>query len=176
MYWSGLVWTRVWHDLLLSAIPAMSADSVVLEIGSGRVPLEISGCNYISVDLKRVVRFPGVIGSAEALPVRSDIADMVVGSRILCSVQSISATLLEIARVMKPGGIYVGLEHCKDPWLVFVGYQNVRNLFRARRGLCRLGVDVCSELSLAGFDFSIRRTPLPLNPVIAFQAAPRLGD
>jgi SAM-dependent methyltransferase len=50
-------------------------------------------------------------GVAEAIPVEDGSADTVVGTFVLCSVEDPSAVLREVARVLRPGGRYLGLEH-----------------------------------------------------------------
>lgn len=50
-------------------------------------------------------------GVAEALPAEDGSVDAVVGTFVLCSVEDPGAVLREIARVLRPGGHYLGLEH-----------------------------------------------------------------
>eukprot|EP00897_Mesotaenium_endlicherianum_P000833 jgi/Mesen1/10750/ME000903S10085 len=54
-------------------------------------------------------------GRGEALPVASDSMDAVVGTLVLCSVADVTAVLQEVKRVLRPGGLYVFLEHCAAP-------------------------------------------------------------
>jgi ubiquinone/menaquinone biosynthesis C-methylase UbiE len=62
----------------------------------------------------RVVRAP-----AEHLPLDDDSADFVVATFVLCTVDDPQAALREVARVLKPGGRFVFMEHVRsrDPGL-----------------------------------------------------------
>jgi len=53
-------------------------------------------------------------GTAEALPAGDGSMDAVVASMVLCSVQSVPATLAEFTRVLKPGGQLRLLEHVRS--------------------------------------------------------------
>ncbi|XP_072993329.1 uncharacterized protein [Typha latifolia] len=50
-------------------------------------------------------------GVAEALPLRDSSVDAVVGTLVLCSVNDVGMALREVKRVLKPGGIYLFIEH-----------------------------------------------------------------
>ena len=56
-----------------------------------------------------------VPGKAEAIPVDDNSIDIVVGTMVLCSVNSVKQSLEEIHRVLKPGGKYLFTEHIKAP-------------------------------------------------------------
>ena len=62
----------------------------------------------------RVVRAP-----AEHLPLDDDCADFVVATFVLCTVDDPQAALREVARMLKPGGRFVFMEHVRsrDPGL-----------------------------------------------------------
>jgi len=64
--------------------------------------------------LGRVVR-----ASAEDLPLDDESADFVVGTFVLCTVDDPQQALTEVARVLKPGGRFVFMEHvrARDPAL-----------------------------------------------------------
>ncbi|XP_042485469.1 methyltransferase-like protein 7B [Macadamia integrifolia] len=47
----------------------------------------------------------------EALPLNDASMDIVVGTLVLCSVVDVSLTLEEVKRVLKPGGLYIFMEH-----------------------------------------------------------------
>ncbi|MGF1492341.1 MAG: class I SAM-dependent methyltransferase [Microcoleaceae cyanobacterium] len=49
--------------------------------------------------------------TAEELPVEANSIDAVVSFHVLCSVQDLNQSLQEIQRVLKPGGMFVFLEH-----------------------------------------------------------------
>ncbi|EMS67622.1 Methyltransferase-like protein 7B [Triticum urartu] len=50
-------------------------------------------------------------GVAEALPAEDDSMDAVIGTLVLCSVKDTDMALREIKRVLKPGGLYLFIEH-----------------------------------------------------------------
>ncbi|MDB9313375.1 class I SAM-dependent methyltransferase [Spirulina sp. CS-785/01] len=53
-------------------------------------------------------------GMAEKLPLIDESVDTVVGIHVLCSVGDVQEALGEIRRVLKPGGVFVFLEHIAD--------------------------------------------------------------
>jgi len=53
-------------------------------------------------------------GSAQALPFPDDSFDTVVGTLVLCTVPDPAGVLAEVARVLRPGGRYLFLEHVRD--------------------------------------------------------------
>ncbi|XP_055832684.1 uncharacterized protein LOC129901509 isoform X1 [Solanum dulcamara] len=48
---------------------------------------------------------------SESLPLRDASVDAVIGTLVLCSVADVNLTLQEVRRVLKPGGIYLFVEH-----------------------------------------------------------------
>jgi ubiquinone/menaquinone biosynthesis C-methylase UbiE len=54
-------------------------------------------------------------GTGEALPADDASVDVVVGTFVLCSVVDPAVVLREVARVLRPGGRYLGLEHVRAP-------------------------------------------------------------
>ncbi|KAJ4874661.1 S-adenosyl-L-methionine-dependent methyltransferases superfamily protein [Raphanus sativus] len=48
---------------------------------------------------------------AEAIPLEDASVDAVVGTLVLCSVADVTRTLNEIKRVLRPGGVYLFIEH-----------------------------------------------------------------
>ncbi|WZZ06523.1 hypothetical protein YC2023_092444 [Brassica napus] len=48
---------------------------------------------------------------AEAIPLEDSSVDAVVGTLVLCSVADVTRTLNEIKRVLRPGGVYLFIEH-----------------------------------------------------------------
>lgn len=103
-------------------------------------------------------------GTGEALPAADGSVDTVVGTFVLCSVEDPAAVLREVARVLRPGGRYLGLEHVRaDSPLGARAQDAVAPAWRfAIRG-CR-----CNQDAVALVDAS----PLTLESVVRF-AGPR---
>ncbi len=62
-------------------------------------------------------------GVAEELPYPDQFFDTVISTLVLCSVQNLEASLLEIARVLKPDGKFILFEHIRldDPrWIGWI--------------------------------------------------------
>ncbi|CAH1414224.1 unnamed protein product [Lactuca virosa] len=105
----------------------------ILEIGIGTGPnlkyyaSATSDANVIGVDPNKKMEkyaqaaaeasglpqknFKFIHAVAEALPVSDASMDAVVGTLVLCSVKDVNKTLQEIKRVLKPGGVYIFVEH-----------------------------------------------------------------
>ena len=68
-----------------------------------------------------------VQGVAEAMPFEDHSVDVVVGTMVLCSVQSVRKACEEVKRVLKPGGRYLFTEHTKAPedWRLLSTAQTV---------------------------------------------------
>ncbi|XP_030484573.2 uncharacterized protein LOC115701029 [Cannabis sativa] len=58
-----------------------------------------------------VQNFKFIQAVGEALPLADASADAVVGTLVLCSVGDVNLTLKEVQRVLKPGGLYLFVEH-----------------------------------------------------------------
>ncbi|KAF4396747.1 hypothetical protein F8388_004715 [Cannabis sativa] len=75
--------------------------------------LRTVGENYLNsssmLNLVFGTAFCDVVG--EALPLADASADAVVGTLVLCSVGDVNLTLKEVKRVLKPGGLYLFVEH-----------------------------------------------------------------
>lgn len=56
-----------------------------------------------------------LVAPAERLPFEDDSFDTVVAAMILCTVKDPEVVLVEIERVLKPGGQYLFLEHVRNP-------------------------------------------------------------
>lgn len=56
-----------------------------------------------------------VPGHAEQIPLAENSVDVVVGTMVLCSVESVTKSLKEVHRVLKPGGRYIFTEHIAAP-------------------------------------------------------------
>mmetsp|Transcript_16873 Transcript_16873/g.37967 ORF Transcript_16873/g.37967 Transcript_16873/m.37967 type:complete len:320 (-) Transcript_16873:63-1022(-) len=107
-------------------------DDLVLEIGIGSGPnLKYYGSKasmVLAVDPNRVfdnyslaaatetntdLKF--IPGMAEAIDMPDESVDIVVGTMVLCSVDSVEKSLREVRRILKPGGKYLFTEHIRAP-------------------------------------------------------------
>ncbi|PON54136.1 Methyltransferase type [Parasponia andersonii] len=58
-----------------------------------------------------VPNFKFIQAVGEALPLADASVDAIVGTLVLCSVKDVDLTLKEVKRVLKPGGLYLFVEH-----------------------------------------------------------------
>lgn len=106
------------------------------------------------------------VGAAERIPLANASADAVVCSLVLCTVNDVAATLAEVTRVLRPGGVFAFVEHVAAP-----EGSGTRALQRALRASwmvigdgCRLDRDTASAIRAAGFssvDIAHWEAPLP---------------
>ncbi|KAI9111502.1 hypothetical protein K1719_017192 [Acacia pycnantha] len=88
----------------------------------------------------------------EVIPLDDASVDAVVGTLVLCSVNDVSLTLQEMKRVLRPGGMYVFVEHVgvKEGTLRFI--QKILDpLQQTLADRCHLCRDTGSDISEAGF-------------------------
>jgi SAM-dependent methyltransferase len=109
-------------------------------------------------------------GDAHAIDLPDACVDAVVSTLVLCSVEDLDATLVEIRRVLRPGGRLVFLEHvAADPgtWLRRT-QAFVRPAWRALNDNCHPDRETADAIARAGFvDVSCEDLdgPLPI-PII----------
>jgi SAM-dependent methyltransferase len=116
-------------------------------------------------------------GTGEALPAADGSVDTVVGTFVLCSVEDPAAVLREVARVLRPGGRYLGLEHVRADSRLGAGAQDaVAPAWRfAIRG-CRCNQDAvalvdASPLTVGAVErFAGPRQPWPVRPGVRIAA------
>lgn len=127
----------------------------VIEIGAGtgaNLAFLAPGARWVGVEpnpamrpyVERAARQSGaeavlVEARAEALPFRDAVADAVISTLLLCSVEEPAAVLAEARRVLKPGGCFVFLEHVAAP-----PGTSTRRRQRLVRPLWRLVADGCT--------------------------------
>ncbi|KAL8142332.1 hypothetical protein V2J09_015364 [Rumex salicifolius] len=97
--------------------------------------------------------FQFVQAVGEALPLADASVDAVIGTLVLCSVSDVNRTLEEIKRVLRPGGLYLFLEHvgAKDGTVLRFA-QNVLNpLQKLLADGCHLTRETGNCIAEAGF-------------------------
>ncbi|HEV7628035.1 MAG TPA: class I SAM-dependent methyltransferase [Streptomyces sp.] len=112
-----------------------------------------------------------VPGNAQSLPVPDESCDAAVCSLVLCSLSDVRQALLELRRVLRPGGELRFYEHGRA--------EQRRGMMRAQRALdatvwprlfggCHTGRDPVGEIGAAGFtNVSFRRLLVPQDgPVL----------
>lgn len=75
-------------------------------------------------------------GEADALRFPDASVDTVVATLLLCSVPDVPTTLAEFARVLRPGGRLLLLDHVASSWAAVRGLQAVADRFTASTGEC----------------------------------------
>jgi len=94
-----------------------------------------------------------VAARAEQLPFAAETFDTVVGTFVMCTVADPSAALAEVKRVLKPGGIYLFMEHVrsKEAWTKFV--QDVATpVWKLVAGGCHINRDTVSLIENQGLE------------------------
>ncbi|KAL4569511.1 hypothetical protein LXL04_025150 [Taraxacum kok-saghyz] len=147
----------------------------ILEIGIGTGPnlkyyaTATSNTNIIGVDPNKKMEkyalaaahasglpqknFKFIHAVAESLPVSDASMDAVVGTLVLCSVKDVHKTLQEIKRVLKPGGVYIFVEHvaAKDGTILKVVQRILDPLQQVVADGCHLTRETGETISGLGF-------------------------
>ncbi|CAN0896551.1 Putative methyltransferase-like protein 7A [Linum grandiflorum] len=91
----------------------------------------------------------------EAIPLDDASVDAVIGTLVLCSVEDVDRTLQEVKRVLKPGGVYVFVEHvAASDGTTQRLLQNVLDpLQQTLADGCHLTRQTGTRISKAGFSF-----------------------
>jgi ubiquinone/menaquinone biosynthesis C-methylase UbiE len=95
-----------------------------------------------------------VAGDAAALPVPDASIDTVVSTLVLCSVGDVDTTLVEVRRILAPGGRLLLLEHVAGQGGTGRWQRAIDPVWRRVAQGCRLTRDTRSALERAGFDTS----------------------
>lgn len=155
-----------------------SAQGQVLEVGFGTgisltdYPDEISGLVALEPSpgmLKKARKRVGsssrfsvelVEGVCESLPFSDQAFDSVVSIVTLCSVSDIGASMSEIRRVLRPGGVLLFLEHARQPEPCFI--RTVQAGLNEAWGKvtcgCNLTREPLAEMERAGFSVEHLKT------------------
>ncbi|HTL85349.1 MAG TPA: methyltransferase domain-containing protein [Acidimicrobiia bacterium] len=110
--------SRVYHllaDALVARVPSVLAGARVLDLGAGTgvvsSTLAPTGARVIAADvaygmlqLGAVTRPPAVCADAARLPFRSNSFDHVIAAFVLNHVPDLVGALIELARIVRPGG------------------------------------------------------------------------
>jgi SAM-dependent methyltransferase len=142
----------------------------VLEIGAGdgaNLPLYPPGVSltflepnpHLHPHLDRICTEQHVIcdavveAPAEAIPYPDDYFDTVVSIHVLCSVADQSRVLAEIRRVLRPGGLFLFLEHVTAPprTPTYRMQRIVNPLWKTVGDGCHLTRDTGAAIRAAGF-------------------------
>jgi ubiquinone/menaquinone biosynthesis C-methylase UbiE len=122
----------------------------------------------------RVARI--VDASAERLPFADASVDTVVSTLVLCTVEDPERTLSEIARVLRPGGQLLFVEHVRASSRVLAACQDL--FFRPWRGFaggCRCNRETAELMRACGFAVEAdgarwRAMPAIVRPLIVGRA------
>jgi len=99
------------------------------------------------------VRF--VEGSAESIPLEAKSIDTVVTTWTLCSIPDVRRALLEMRRVLKPGGELLFVEHGLAPEENVRRWQNRLNpIWKRIAGGCHLNRPIKNLIERAGFNIT----------------------
>ena len=118
-----------------------------------------------------------VDASAEALPFGDATFDTVTGTLVLCEAEHPAAALDEIARVLKPGGHYLFLEHVRsdDPKLAR-SQDRWAPLWKRAAGGCNCNRDTLATIAASGLDVETHRigrfpkSPKVVSPLLSGSA------
>jgi SAM-dependent methyltransferase len=162
-------------DELLLVEPAPAMREALVAATGARTPGAAPSAEESSAVRSSSVRV--LDGTGEALPAADGSVDTVVGTFVLCSVEDPAAVLREVARVLRPGGRYLGLEHVRaDSRLGAAAQDAVAPAWRfAIRG-CRCNQDAvalvhASPLMVEAVDrFAGPRQPWPVRPGVRIVA------
>lgn len=119
------------------------------------MPVEIIEISKLKVVALFFIYFEGLdcMQVGEAIPLNDASVDAVVGTLVLCSVKEVGQTLQEVKRVLKPGGLYLFVEHvaAKDGTILRLLQSALDPLQQTVADGCHLSRDTGKEILQAGF-------------------------
>jgi SAM-dependent methyltransferase len=113
---------------------------------------------------------------AQCLPFATASVDSVVATLVLCTVAQPERVLDEIARVLRPGGQLLFIEHVRSSWRPLAFCQNIFAPFwRGFAGGCVCNRRTVDLMRAAGFDIEAERAvwrgmPAIVHPVVVGRA------
>lgn len=111
-------------------------------------------------------------GTGESIPFPDNSFDSVHVGLVLCSVDDVTATLVEIRRVLTPGGRLVVLEHVRGEGMTGRLQDLIRKPWSWLAAGCEPNRRTLDAIAAAGFDTTALRT-IPRTPV-PFPCKPHL--
>jgi ubiquinone/menaquinone biosynthesis C-methylase UbiE len=171
-------WADGWYRAEKTSL-LQTASGRVLEIGAGtgvNFPYLNKGCEVVCVEPnvlmhERLRKHAAEAGTtieildskAESLPIPDASMDFVIGTLVLCSVDNVATVLDEVARVLKPGGQYLFIEHVRGTRTMLL-FQRILSLpWKVVFGNCRLTRDPRVEFSLQK-KFEVIAKPIAIGP------------
>ena len=114
------------------------------------VPRLIRMAQHAASDASAKVTF--IEGTAEVIPVSDKSIDSVVMTWTLCSIPAAKQALLEMRRVLKPGGQLLFVEHGRAPEASVRKWQDLFNpVWRRFAGGCNMNRPIAKLIEDAGF-------------------------
>lgn len=113
---------------------------------------------------------------AECLPLDTASVDTVVATLVLCTVDDPARALHEIARILRPGGQLLFIEHTRSSWRPLMLCQNIfERTWRAFAGGCVCNRPTLDLMRTAGFDVDATEAvwcgmPVIVHPLVIGRA------
>lgn len=113
-----------------------------------------------------------VAAPAERLPVADTSVDTVVSTLVLCTVADPEPVLREIARVLRPGGQLLFIEHVRSSWWPLAKYQDLMlRPWRAFAGGCVCNRPTVDLMRAAGFTVEVSEAVWSAMPAVVHPLA-----
>ena len=144
--------------LNLDAYPREGITSLVLTEPDSAMSRQIEARSTLAPAPLRIIA-----ASATQLPFEPESFDTVVGTLVLCEVDDPAAAVEEIARVLRPGGRYLFLEHVRsDNPRLARAQDRWAGAWRTVAGGCNCNRDTLETIAASGLDLeTVRHTVFP---------------